>query len=494
VSLPIIFLTFAIITAWYKLFYLPQKDVEYFLSKGASLLNLETSPFDELYGVKKAIQKDPDLKVLVGKVPGKAFLTLFDADLIKELVTNHSLYSKLNKTSELNKMIASQSVFHAEGTVWKMHRVVLSEAFQYSFFNDMIPVIAKTTDEILSISSPKKQTIQLPDTTEQIANEAVTNIFFGLSASGVDFNGLTASQEMSRLVHKFMYYHMSKLRFFPGMWALNFFSDYRETKRRMNNVKKILKKKIDDRLQELANDKSGVSEKTKNSDVLEILLRHRRKCKDPSETLSDEEIFHNFFLFNIAGKDTTSGLISMSLYYCHKYPEWGQKLIQEVEETIKNIDDINLDLITGMTFMQAFLAEVLRIHPTGVRLLPRIVNKDHNLGKFFLKKGTIISVNLLANNYNPKFFNEPEKFDPSRWLKDDTRKEGWKNNPFAYLPFSGGPRGCLGKHMALIETKVVLCMILKHYNLHIDPDYKLKLAYIGVAYLPVDMPLTLIPK
>lgn len=148
-----------------------------------------------------------------------------------------------------------------------------------------------------------------------------------------------------------------------------------------------------------------------------------------------------------------------------------------------------------MPFLAACLNEVLHFSPPGPFLLPRIVKKDHYVGDIFVPEGSIISAALIALGYSPKYFDNPEHFDPTRWLSSDTtRQEGWKSNPFAFLPFSGGPRGCIGKHLALLEAKVILCLLFKHFDIEIDPEYRPKMAILGVSYSPSNpMPVTLVP-
>ena len=94
--------------------------------------------------------------------------------------------------------------------------------------------------------------------------------------------------------------------------------------------------------------------------------------------------------------------------------------------------------------MAAFTKEVLRVYPPAPGTLPRIANEDHEIGDFKVKKGTIISAFFTPSLFNPKFFKDPDSFNPGRFLEKGNSDEGWKHEPFAYLPFSAGPRNCIG--------------------------------------------------
>lgn len=187
--------------------------------------------------------------------------------------------------------------------------------------------------------------------------------------------------------------------------------------------------------------------------------------------------------------------MTMALYCCIRYPEWGAKLKEEVNRTIGKPDEINLDLINSMTFMSAFLNEVLRVFPPVPLISPRIANRDHYVGNIHVKKGTLVNASLVASNYNPKYFNDPEHFDPTRWLKSSQTSEGWRDNPFSCIPFSGGPRNCIGKHFALIEARVILSLVLKNYEISLEPEFQLKMGQVGIAHIPKEpIPLKITPK
>jgi len=307
----------------------------------------------------------------------------------------------------------------------------------------------------------------------------------------------TAAEEATYLLAKTMKYNMSPIRFTLGMWALNAFGEYRDLKRRIKEFRRVFGEKIQERMKEISNNSSENTKNTKGKrrDLLQILLEHRiNHNNDPKQTLSDKEILDQFAVFYLAGKDTTSLLVSMCLYCYTKYPEYQNLLKQEVRTTITDITKIDHDLLNTMNYLSAFMNEVLRVYPPAPGVLPRVVNKDHYVGDFLLKKGYLINTLFIANNYNPKYFQAPEKFDPSRWLKNDKKEEGWKQNHYSYLPFSAGPRNCIGKHLGLMEAKVILSLIIKNFDVEMEEGFELSMGMLSIGYGPNrTIPLSLIP-
>ncbi len=489
--LPLILLFAVISLAWYRLKLRPKRWTKELVAQGASDAPLEKDPSDVLYGFKKIKQDNPDTKAIVMKFPGRVGLFVLDTELIKEVLTNHKYYSKLNNNYELSTLLNARGISKAEGDDWKLHRRIISEAFQYDLFNNMVPVIRDGSLEILNLTDNKPKKIHLPDDIEMVTSDAITRIFFGLRSKDVLINGKSASVEASEILRKNRAF--SKTQLAVGNLLMNISSDYRKTKKRILNFRSVFREKIQERMQQIQ--AQGTSQQgQKKSDLLEILLQHRIKHNnDFTQTLSDEEILDEFAVFFMAGKDTTSLLVSMTLYCCVTFPEWGAKLIKEVRETVHDLKDLNVELLNSMNFMTAFLNEVLRMYPPAPSILMRTANCDHYIGKMFVRKGYIVNTFFLANNYCPKYFKDPDTFDPSRWTRTEDKDEGIKN-PFAFLPFSGGQRNCVGKHLALFEAKTILCSILKNYNVSIDSGYTLQMGTQTLGYGPVNpIPLNLVP-
>ena len=482
---------------WLWTTYQSQQYIKTLISQGADGANLNRSMSDEVAYIKKDIQNNPDMKVRIRIFVGRIYLIFIDTNLIKEILTNQPLYNKLVDKSGLEDQFSKNRLVTSEGRIWKLHRKVISVLSKYDFFHDMVPTIAETTDDILNISSPTKKTIQLPHDIEGITSDAITGIFFGVKSNDVMIDGCKASDQVNNIYRGSSAFYTSKVNLLLGTWALNIFPSFRKQKERIREFRRVFGEKIHKRMSQLERGTSDTSnEPRRRRDLLQIILEHRlANNNNVTETLSDDDILDEFITFFRAGKDTTALLISMCLYCVVKYPQWGDKLRKEIDDTLKDHKSPSLELINSMNVISAFVNEVLRMYSSAPDMLIREANEDHYVGKFFVKKGTMVNVLFMANSYNPKFFDEPEKFDPSRFLNTSETPEKWKMDPYAYLPFSAGQRGCIAKHLALIETKTVLSVILKHYSISIDPSLELKMDLLVVGYGPVDpIPLDLTPR
>ncbi|KAJ8920819.1 hypothetical protein NQ315_015609, partial [Exocentrus adspersus] len=114
-----------------------------------------------------------------------------------------------------------------------------------------------------------------------------------------------------------------------------------------------------------------------------------------------------------------------------------------------------------LKFMERCIKETLRIYPS-VPFIARVLEEDVIASNgCVIPKGAPAHIHIYDIHRNPKIWSNPEKFDPDRFLPENCRNR----HPFAYVPFSAGPRNCIGQKFALLELKVALCGILRNFKL-----------------------------
>lgn len=173
----------------------------------------------------------------------------------------------------------------------------------------------------------------------------------------------------------------------------------------------------------------------------------------------------------IAGRDTTAGLMSFAFYELARNPECWERLKEEVYEMFGSgdnaqIDEISFESLKKCTYLKWVINETLRLYPS-VPINYRVALKDTTLphgsgpdGKspVFIRKGTVIGYLISATHRNPDYYGkDADEFKPERWGDKDL-KPGW-----AYLPFNGGPRICLGQQFAMTEASYVIARIAQMF-------------------------------
>ncbi len=205
-------------------------------------------------------------------------------------------------------------------------------------------------------------------------------------------------------------------------------------------------------------------------DLLDLMLEGR----DPQtgERLSDENIRFQMVTFLIAGHETTSGLLSFTLYLLLKNPEVLQRARAEVDEKLgANLPQV--EDLSRLSYLEQVIKESLRLWPTAPAF-GREPKEDVILGgKYHVQRGASVLVLVPTLHRDPKAWRgDPERFDPDRFSPEAEATR----LPDAYKPFGTGQRACIGRAFAMQEAMLVLALTLQRFDLiENDPSYQLKI-------------------
>ncbi|CAN7976528.1 unnamed protein product, partial [Ixodes persulcatus] len=205
-------------------------------------------------------------------------------------------------------------------------------------------------------------------------------------------------------------------------------------------------------------------EKKKNlrKPFLDLLLtEHFKDEKNIPEEDIREEV--DTFMFEASsGHDTTAMGISWALFLLGHSPVDQQKVHDELDFIFGNDTKrpVSHRDMKEMRYMECVIKESLRLYPS-VPFYMRIVEEPLQLAGTTIPRGTSIQVSSYFLHRDPKVFPKPEEFQPERFLPENAKGR----HPFAYVPFSAGPRNCIGQKFAMSEEKIVLANILRKYKL-----------------------------
>ncbi|RYP69226.1 hypothetical protein DL771_006194 [Monosporascus sp. 5C6A] len=222
-------------------------------------------------------------------------------------------------------------------------------------------------------------------------------------------------------------------------------------------------------------------------DLIEGLIR-----KKDDLHLSFENLAMNANLLIVAGSETTATLLGGLVFFLTTNPDKLARVVEEVRTTFNSEEEISLSSVSRLPYMLACLNEALRCYPPVAVGLPRQVPKGgaYVAGQF-IPESTVVSVWQWVINHNPKYWTEPTKFAPERFL-GDPRYEGDRLD--AMQPFSTGPRNCIGKNLAYAEMRLILAKIVWNFDMALDNDSKDWLnnqkCYILWAKPPLNVRLT----
>ncbi|XP_063930105.1 probable cytochrome P450 6a23 [Zophobas morio] len=205
--------------------------------------------------------------------------------------------------------------------------------------------------------------------------------------------------------------------------------------------------------------------------------------KYDGKTLTLDEIAAQSFVFFIAGFETSSTTMAFALYELARHQDIQDKLRDEINTVLaKHNGEITYESIQDMKYMDQVINETLRKYPP-LAFLTRKCVKDYKIPEegVVIEKGTMIFIPVLGIHRDKEFYPDPEKFDPERFTEDNKSKR----HHYAHIPFGEGPRICIGARFGLMQSKVGLTTILKHYKFTVNKKtiqpLKMKITSIVLA-------------
>jgi cytochrome P450 len=166
----------------------------------------------------------------------------------------------------------------------------------------------------------------------------------------------------------------------------------------------------------------------------------------------------------VAGHETTASALNWAWFLLARHPEIEAKLASEVA-CLHPAAPLALDDLAKFTYTRQVLDEVLRLYPPGWLMTRRALGDDR-LGDYFVPAGTEIYISPYLIHRNPLLWEEPDRFDPDRFGPAAPPDR----HPLAFIPFSAGPRNCIGEILARVEMQVHLMTIARRLGLrHADP-------------------------
>ncbi|XP_071498869.1 cytochrome P450 4V2-like [Diadema antillarum] len=350
------------------------------------------------------------------------------------------------------------------GKKWFHRRKMLTPTFHFSIlqnflevFNEQSAVLVKKLEKFADIPEPINIFPQITYCVLDIICDTAMGKHINAQGNS-DNEYVQAVINMSDLL-------LERMRK-PWYWPDLLYDNIERGKQHAHHLKvlhdmtnKIIRERLTEppRILEGKEDDSVVG-KRKRIAFLDLLVQMHRE--DPSFTLDDIREEVDTFMFE--GHDTTAAAASWAMLLIGQHPEVQARLHEELDEVFGDSDrPITADDLQKLQYLSCVLKETLRICPS-VPMIARDLREDCILDGKKVPKGTIVVVGIYALHRDPEQFPEPDKFDPDRFLPENCAKR----HPYAYVPFSAGPRNCIGQRFAQMEDKVILANLLRRFSVH----------------------------
>ncbi|KMJ56130.1 cytochrome P450, partial [Bacillus sp. LL01] len=204
-------------------------------------------------------------------------------------------------------------------------------------------------------------------------------------------------------------------------------------------------------------------EPSEHTDLLGILMQ--AKDEENGLGMTDKQLRDELMTIFLAGHETTANLLSWTFYLLSQHPEVDEKLYTIIEELTQG-KPITPELYPQLTYAQHIISESMRLYPPAY-VIGRQVEEDIEIGPYQMRKGNMVLISQYVMHRNPTYYDNADAFIPERFEHNFIKTLP----PYAYFPFGGGPRVCIGNHFAMMEATLALATIVQKYRLTISADH-----------------------
>ncbi|WMX12890.1 cytochrome P450 [Aureispira sp. CCB-E] len=382
------------------------------------------------------------------KLPNKLTLT-DDAELIQYfLQKNNSNYIKTSLVRTFVRDQIGDGLFTSDGKYWLKQRRAIQAGFHkkklVGISKIMLDEINQYMDNILDVYAETNQEIDLEKEMTYLASKVVSKSLFGQE---FDNEKIDVIDDSIAKANEYIV-AVAKQPFLKPWYHLN--GAYKHIVKQKNIRDKFILDFIEERK------KSGESK----DDLLGMLLdtEYEDGSKMTNKQLLDESI-----ILIVAGNKTSAVTMAWLFYLLAKHPGIEEKVLQSVTEILGD-EEPSIESIRSLTYPLQVLEETMRMYPV-VWLIDREPVEDDEFSGIKIKKGEDIAAFVYGLHHNPKYWKDPECFDPERFTPENKKEQV----PFSYLPFGGGPRICIGKNFAIMEMQFILAMFIRRYKFVLSP-------------------------
>lgn len=385
----------------------------------------------------------PSYRVHLGGI-NRSLMTQDPIVIQHVLQKNHKNYHKSKIQTEGLAKYAGYGLLTTDGDYWLRQRRLIQPGFHKqklkSLVSRMNTVVLDHVDDLRELIKEGETQTELTKDMVNLTLKVVSKSLFSSGISedqlGVIGNAVTTSQVA---VIKDIRQPMFK-------WWRKLNGEQKTYDDSVQNGRDLLMELIEERK------KSGES----LDDLLDMLLESR--YEDTGEAMSTKQILDEILIIFAAGHETTALAMTWTLYLLDKHPEILTTLRQEID-SIDLPESPDFQHIAQLPYCRQVISESMRLYPPAW-ITDRIALKDDEVDGIKINKGEIIGVYIYGAHHAESLWKNPNAFDPDRFSK-----ENQKSIPaYAYFPFGGGPRLCIGQQFAWTEMILALYHLVKEFD------------------------------
>ncbi|XP_032690305.1 cytochrome P450 4C1-like isoform X2 [Odontomachus brunneus] len=420
-----------------------------------------------------------------------------------ELILNNTKHIGKGQMYDLLRPWLNDGLLLSTGAKWHSRRKMLTPTFHFSILREFTNILTEEGKRMVQKLKDVGDMVEVD--IELFISEHTLNIICE-TAMGTSPHNLGTMQEKYRhKVHQLgqllIYRIVRPWLFNDIIFALT--PKGREQKKILQNLHGFTEKIIAERKMYHKRTNNKELHNIANNDPIEIdnaeihgIRKKRIAMLDllistsQENNLSDLDIREEVDTFTFEGHDTTSMAICFTLLLLAEHKDIQDRVREEVKTVMQQCEGkLTMTSLQNLPYLERCLKESLRLYPS-VYFITRITAEDVQLrDSYVIPRGTITHLNIFDAHRDPNFWPNPDVFDPDRFLPEKIQKR----HPYSYLPFSAGPRNCIGQRFAMLELKAIIALLV--HNFYLEPINYLKDMRINIDLVlrPNNMKIKFVP-
>lgn len=389
---------------------------------------------------------------------GNTFYLISDPELVREaLVTQAANFPKDDRDVKILDRVIGHGLVSSNGEEHKRQRRLTQPAFHTRRIDAYAGVMVDYTEAMLD-EWGDGATMDVNETMRELTMYIVARSLFGADRVAMR----VTAERIGQAIHVIQAIADKEFQspFLLPDWLPT------PTNRRRQEATGVLYETIDRLIAERrATAVDGQIQDT--GDLLSMLLLSRDESGD---RMSDQEVRDQLVTLFVAGHETTSNALTWAWYLLSQHPEVEERLHEEVDAVLGERPPALSDL-PRLPYTMQVIKEAMRLYPPAWVINVRRAAADTTLGGYQLRRGELLWISPYVMHRRPAYFPDPERFDPDRWTPERERALP----KFAYMPFGGGPRICIGNGFALMEAHLIVAAVARRYRLRLAPSQAIAL-------------------
>lgn len=349
------------------------------------------------------------------------------------LVDNNRNYSKDTFSNQIFKRVMGDGLITAEGDDWRWQRRLMQPAFHHARLEKLDGLIVEAAQTMLDMWQEHYERGEPVDIARQMASLTLT---------------VTAR----------------------ALFGVNLGEQVNQVGEIVNRAALLFEKPSNPALQQSAAEFRAV--------VDEIVQKRRRDFQDTGDLLSsmmlardetsgagmdDEQLRNQLGGLLLAGYETTANALTWTWYLLSQNLWAVERLRREVDQALGSRAPRYLDL-ERMPYLRQVLDESLRLYPPAWIIGRRALGED-SIGGYYVAPDTVLAISIYTLHRHPAFWENPDTFDPQHFAPQAVAGR----HKYAYIPFGGGPRQCIGNGFGLLEASLIMACVAQRFELHLVP-------------------------